>query len=115
MLKIPGAVGPIFTTACDEAVPLRVTTTLAVPVLFAFAGRTFQGNCALICPGDTKSNPAVMPLKVTLTLSDSEVERGTVSFNAKPAARLLPKIDMSCPGARGAPVVLSKLAALRTP
>src|SRR5579864_3658914 len=56
-----------------------------------------------------------MPLKVTLTLSASEVESGTVSFGCKFAARLLPKIDTNEPGATPAPGVLSKLAAFKTP
>src|SRR5579872_4818492 len=114
MLKMPGAVGALLMTDCAEGTPLRVTTTVAVPVLPPL-GRTFQGNCALICPPDTKSRPAVMPLKVTPTLSASEVERGTVSFCCRFAARFVPKIDTSCPGASGAPADLSKLAAFNTP
>src|SRR5450432_2108039 len=51
-----------------------------------------------------------MPLNVTLTLP-SDVEIGTVSATASAEARLLPKMEISPPGAIGD----KKLAALMTP
>ncbi len=64
-----------------DTVPALVTVTLIVPL--PPGGRASYGICALICPAETKSSGAAIPLKDTDTF-DREVESGTVSACARP-------------------------------
>src|SRR5260370_20804724 len=59
--KIPEVNGPTGTAWDVEATPL-FTTMFTVPL-----EGVSQGSCALICPADTNSSGAAIPLKVTGT------------------------------------------------
>jgi hypothetical protein len=85
--KMPGEKGPTCRACGAEACPLRVTTTLTVPVVPLES--TFHGNWALIWPPETNNNGAAMLLKVTLVVP-SVVASGMESACARPPARSLP-------------------------
>src|SRR5258708_7678212 len=97
MLKMPGAKGATGTGLGTEDAPPRVTTTFAVPAVTP-EGRVFHGSCALIWPSEAKYNGAGTPLKVTET-SPKEVESGTVLVGSNEAAKPLPKMETTPPGA----------------
>src|SRR5260370_3545300 len=106
---MPGATGTMLKVCGADAVPLRVTTTVAVPEP---EGTTFQGIWAFTWPGETKYSPAGMLLNVTDTLL-SDVESGMLSFCVRPEASSVPKIETSEPGATAWSLV--KLAPFKTP
>src|SRR5258707_110062 len=68
--KSAGANGLTCTLTGADAVPPRVTTTLAGP------GLTPQGTCALIWPLETNASGAAVPAMVTEFTSSSVGESG---------------------------------------
>src|ERR1700689_1250940 len=75
-----------------DSFPLTRATTLAGPAA------TSLGTCALICPEDTKTTGAVIPLIVTET---SPIDKGSGVPDAEAAAGAKPEpnIEISDPGA----------------
>src|SRR5260370_6737085 len=105
--KSAGANGLTCTLIGADAVPRRVTTTLAGP------GLTPQGTCAVIWPLETNASGAAVPAMVTEFTSSSVVERGVELAMESALASPLPNIDMREPGATM--VLWPEPAALTTP
>jgi hypothetical protein len=110
MAKMAGENSPIVTGAAVEVELPFVTVTVALP------DATFQGTTALIwfdCKYSSGASMVVPPLTNFTVTPPSVVESGTVEALAGAAAKLVPKIEKSEPGAIACPGV--KLAPFTTP
>ena len=66
-------------------------------ITFAGPGTTSHGTCAVIWPSETDMSGAANPFIVTELTSLSAVESGMELATERPAAKPLPKIEMSEP------------------
>src|SRR5437763_229769 len=88
--KTAGAVSETVIGSADT--PAAVATcSVALPV-------KFMGNCALICPGDTKNNARGVPSRVTL-VPEMDVDSGYVVAAWVSPASARPKMLTRPPGA----------------
>src|ERR1017187_1521967 len=100
MAKTAGENSPTLTEAVAEATLPLVTVTVASP------GTKFQGTTALIwldCKNSRGASTVVLPLTNFTVTPPSVVESGIVSAPAGAAAKLVPKIENSEPGAMACP------------
>src|ERR1022692_2138168 len=79
-------------------------TFLGVDVPLSWPGSTLNGSCALIWFLLTKYRPAGIPLNVTDATSLNAVGSGMALATAVEAARFVPKMDTTEPGATPAVV-----------
>src|SRR5258708_31839458 len=81
--KIPALNGPTGTAWDVDATPL-FTTMFTVPL-----DGTSHGSCALICPADTNSSGAAIPLTLTVTPA-SDLGSGITAADSVRVARFTP-------------------------